>query len=554
MKSIFNLIIFLIPCFIQIIAIKEFNFKISEIHELIDSEGYNCSDIINYFLQRAYYYGPKLSAIINYNPNSIIEAISLDEFYYSNNKKKIGVLHCVPVLVKDNVDVKAMSTTCGVKALRNSVPQVNSDVILKLKNEGAIVIAKANLFEFAGAITNSELGGECRNPWDQTKACGGTSSGTAAGIAAGLAVIGVGTDTSGSIMTPAGLCGVYGLRPSFNEISTYGVFPASERHDTIGPLTRYIDDLILVNNIISKSSVNMDSIQPNKIKIGYFKNFFQEIHINSVYGNYTYDLDDQIVDNLIKSIKNMRDLKIEVVEIDLNSTQLTQMVLSIADLIFSAFSQCIPLCFKYSIDKYFNDSIKFEVDSPYKSFDDLAESSLLSEYWIKNFNMTNIQNAEATCEYSCMLHDEQRVQFTQLLETYYISNNIKALIFPTNNNLPADLNDTEFKINLSPIYFPPITGYASLTIPIGFSKPTKTATNGLPIGMMIMSKQEHLDTIFTIAKLYDEKYLTQKTLPPFAPQLNQNICQILSNNSLRIKFNLSFTFIIILIYYFLKVL
>ena len=126
-------------------------------------------------------------------------------------------------MVKDNIDVRKIPTTGGIKALRYSIPNTDAIIIEKLRLEGAIVIAKSNLAKLGSGKYESELGGSCKNPWDPSRTCGLSSAGAGAGIAAGIAVIGIGFDTEGSLMSPSTSCGIFGLRPSIGELSTTGI-------------------------------------------------------------------------------------------------------------------------------------------------------------------------------------------------------------------------------------------------------------------------------------------------------------------------------------------
>lgn len=155
---------------------KSFDFKIERLHTLIRDQGWNCTDILEYFFKRSYKYNKLINAIINYNPMAFIEAIELDELYNHSNKFR-GKLHCVPIIVKDNIDVANIPTTGGIKALRYSIPLRDAQVISRLKSHGAIVIAKSNLAELAFLNENSEYGGLCKNPFDLRRSCGGSSTG-----------------------------------------------------------------------------------------------------------------------------------------------------------------------------------------------------------------------------------------------------------------------------------------------------------------------------------------------------------------------------------------
>lgn len=169
-------LLFLLMIFGPNISIETINVELSveSIHSLITEDHWNCTDLINYFLRRSYTYNPLIRAIINYNPNVFKEAHELDDYYYLN-KRLYGNLHCVPVLVKDNIDVSGIATTGGIKALRNSVPNKDATVIQRLRKEGAIFISKANLAELASGVIDSETGGLCRNPWNLNKDCGPSS-------------------------------------------------------------------------------------------------------------------------------------------------------------------------------------------------------------------------------------------------------------------------------------------------------------------------------------------------------------------------------------------
>ena len=178
---------------------EKFEFKISYVHNLIKNNGWSCKDVVRYFIDRAVKYDPQIRSIISYNPRVFQRAQELDE-YYAENKKFIGKLHCVPMLIKDNIDMIGIPTTGGINALRNSVPQKNALVIDRLNKEGAVYLAKANMAQLAIGSTPSDSVGLCQNPFNFNRTCGGSSSGSAAGIVSGFSVVSLGTDTSGSIV------------------------------------------------------------------------------------------------------------------------------------------------------------------------------------------------------------------------------------------------------------------------------------------------------------------------------------------------------------------
>src|SRR5688572_6750371 len=152
-------------------------------------------------------------------------------------------LDCIPVILKDNYDTADMPTTGGSITLAESVPLRDAFVVRKLREAGAIILAKANLTELArGGTTVSSLGGQTRNPYDLTRTPGGSSGGTGAAIAASFGVVGTGSDTGQSVRSPASAQSLVGLRPTRGLISRSGIIPASTSQDEAGPITRTVAD------------------------------------------------------------------------------------------------------------------------------------------------------------------------------------------------------------------------------------------------------------------------------------------------------------------------
>ncbi|HEX6024526.1 MAG TPA: amidase family protein [Solirubrobacter sp.] len=190
--------------------------------------------------------GPGLNAVRILNPQALSDA-SLRDLERTTGHVR-GPLHGIPVLVKDNLDVAGLPTTAGSVALQNSIPDRDSTVVAKLRAAGAVILGKANLTEFANFMTNgmpngySSLGGQVLNPYDIDAGASGSSSGSAAAAAAGLAAVTIGTETSGSIVSPAAQQGVVGLRPTVGLVSRTGILPISDSQDTAGPITRTVAD------------------------------------------------------------------------------------------------------------------------------------------------------------------------------------------------------------------------------------------------------------------------------------------------------------------------
>ncbi len=159
----------------------------------------------------------------------------------------------ITVAVKDNIYTKRHRTTAGSKILRGFVPSIDADVLSRLKSAGAVVLGKTNLHEFAFGVTNiNPHFGDCKNPWNRDRISGGSSGGSAVAVARGMACSAIGTDTAGSVRIPAALCGVVGYKPTYGLISRRGIVPLAWSLDTVGFLTRGVEDAALLASLASE--------------------------------------------------------------------------------------------------------------------------------------------------------------------------------------------------------------------------------------------------------------------------------------------------------------
>lgn len=165
---------------------------------------------------------------------------------------RLGPLHGIPVALKDNIAVSDWLTTAGSKILADWVPNQDATVVARLKGAGAVIIGKTNMHEFAwGATTANPHYGVCRNPWDTSRFPAGSSGGSGAAVAARTCFGALGTDTGGSIRLPSAVNGVVGLRPTVGRVSNSGVIPLAWSMDTVGPMTRTVEDCAVMLNAIA---------------------------------------------------------------------------------------------------------------------------------------------------------------------------------------------------------------------------------------------------------------------------------------------------------------
>ena len=179
-------------------------------------------------------------------------------------KSFAGVLHGVPIVVKDNIHVAGVPSSAGTPALKAFVPTRNAPVAEKLIRAGAIVLGKTNMHELAFGITsNNAAFGPARNAYDPSRIAGGSSGGTGNAIAARMAAAGLGSDTGGSVRIPAALNGISGLRPSLGRYSQEGITPIAHTRDTAGPMAREVADLVLLDTIITGAR---DKVAPASLR------------------------------------------------------------------------------------------------------------------------------------------------------------------------------------------------------------------------------------------------------------------------------------------------
>jgi len=193
--------------------------------------------------------GPSLHAVMTLNPKALETARALDAERKAKGRR--SPLHGIPVVLKDNYDTFDMPTTGGSVLLEGSIPSKDAFVVKKLRDAGAIILAKLNMSEFASAGAYSSLGGQSLNPHDLTRTPSGSSGGTGVAIAAAYAPIGLGTDTGGSIRGPSTSNGIVGLKPTLGLMSRAGIIPLALSFDTGGPMARSVYDVAVSLGIMA---------------------------------------------------------------------------------------------------------------------------------------------------------------------------------------------------------------------------------------------------------------------------------------------------------------
>ena len=237
-----------------------FDKSVRDLQRAMTAGHVSSAQLVRFYLDRIVAYdqvGPSVNAVLYVNPNAAAEAQALDVERARRGPR--GPLHGIPVLLKDNFDTKDMPTTGGALALSGLVPKEDAFQVRRLRDAGAVMLGKVNLHELAlGLTTVSSLGGQTLDPYDLTRAPGGSSGGSAVAAVANFAAFTLGTDTSGSIRIPSSHNNVVGLRPSLGLSSRAGIIPFGHTQDTGGPIARTVADIA----IILDATVGFDPADP----------------------------------------------------------------------------------------------------------------------------------------------------------------------------------------------------------------------------------------------------------------------------------------------------
>lgn len=229
---------------------KPYTFTIAESLEKLEKKELSAEELVKSCLNRIEETDSSINAFITVRGEAALSRARLEDD--KRKKGKSGALCGIPVSVKDLLCTKDIPTTCGSKILENFNPPYNATVVEKLESQGAIILGKASMDEFAmGSTSETCHYGVPRNPWKEGYIAGGSSGGSAASVAAGQCLASLGSDTGGSIRQPASLCGVVGLKPTYGRVSRYGLVAFASSLDQVGPLTRDVRDCSLMMNCIA---------------------------------------------------------------------------------------------------------------------------------------------------------------------------------------------------------------------------------------------------------------------------------------------------------------
>ncbi len=479
MKYIIFLLIILLPTSINAqtsspISIDELT--INEIQESIRKGYITYEQLINIYMERINEYNDEYNAIITVNESAIDEAIALDKEYNTTGQR--SELHGIPILVKDNIDVIGMPTTNGTTALLDAYPNKDADIVEKLKEAGAIIIGKANMDEFAFKASYSQSShGYVYNAYNLLYSSYGSSGGSAVGVAANLAVAAIGTDTNLSIRLPSASAGVVGLRPTQDNINGDGIIKYDSVRDVAGPITKYVEDNAIILEIIDNTDIDYTIERENLNDINII--IFEDLITKST----------QFIEELIK-VQEEHLIDLEANLIYKNAIYIEQR--------FNENSTCYE----------FNEYIK-NTSSSITSLEELINTGGYIKPISGLLSYCNNDYKETSYYKEYLNYQED---MTKIVENYFKDLNADVIIYPTSMNEIIKISEIGYKsISTYGYQLSPITGYPSISIPIGYY-------NDLPYGMEILTTPGNEKLLYEISYLLEEKNNFYK-LPEIAPSL-----------------------------------
>jgi aspartyl-tRNA(Asn)/glutamyl-tRNA(Gln) amidotransferase subunit A len=291
--------------------------SISELHQQLKTKARSAVEITQEYLTKIEKLEPKLKSFLWVTSElALQQAQQVDEKIAKG--ETIGILAGIPIAVKDNMSTKGIPTTCASQILQGFIPSYESTVTQKLRDQGAVILGKTNLDEFAMGSSTENSGYQITaNPWDRSRVPGGSSGGSAAAVAADECVVALGSDTGGSIRQPASFCGVVGIKPTYGLVSRFGLVAYASSLDQIGSFGRTVEDTAILLQAIagydSKDSTSLKVAIPDYSQS--FSHDLQGLKVGIIQETFGEGLDEVVADSVNLAIQQLEKLGATVTEI-----------------------------------------------------------------------------------------------------------------------------------------------------------------------------------------------------------------------------------------------
>ncbi|MDH5643865.1 MAG: amidase family protein [Gemmatimonadota bacterium] len=476
--------------------------SIADIHAAMQDGRITAAQLVRHYLARIDAYdkqGPSLNSMITINDRALQQADSLDRIFAESGF--VGPLHGIPIIVKDNYDTYDLPTTAGSYSLAGSIPPDDAFQVARIREAGAIVLAKSNMAEFAFSpyeTVGSMLPGYSRNPYDTRRVTAGSSGGTAAGVAANLGAVGLGTDTGNSIRGPSSHQALVGIRSTMGLTSRDGIIPLYLDRDIGGPMARTVADAVAVFDVIAGYDPADPVTQRSEGRRA--QNYLDFLDADGLNGMRI---------GVLRQVSNTETADAEMLErfeealVDLASGGAV-----IVDAIEVPELENIEgslWCRRFRDD--LNAYLASLGDArPYVSLEEVIESGRFHPSISERLKfMQEIEGGPDENE-DCLAALDNTEILRQGVRRVLEANGLDALVYPSWNNPPRLIGDLRTPHGNNSFRIAPPTGFPAMTVPMGF------VHGNLPAGLQILGDAFSEPTLIKIAYAYEQA--TKHRRPP----------------------------------------
>jgi Asp-tRNA(Asn)/Glu-tRNA(Gln) amidotransferase A subunit family amidase len=483
------------------------------VHAAFRTGALTCRALVTAYLTRIERYddqGPSLHAIASINPEAMSDAARLDREF--SEVGLTGPLHCVPIILKDNILTAGWETTAGSLALKGYVPERDATAVTKLRAAGALLLAKSSMPDLALNVldTVNLLRGPTHNPYALDRVPAGSSGGTAVAIAANFGLVGLGTDTGGSIRGPAAHASVVGMRPTFGFNSRAGVFPLDVDSDTVGPIARRVEDAAVVLDVLmgwdpedssTEAVRRLGSVAPAtpRLEVGF--NGTRIGILSQAYLGGPLKIDSQVARLFARALTDLSSLGVEVVD-NVSLGPLPNL---------PAMERCRGL--KYNFNEFV---ATLGPGVPVKSFEELVASgrfhpSLAEELEAMMSGRFDGPDSDA-CKAAVTYRDAVSAVMTAAMDRL----SLDALVYPTWSQPPQLAANVTLRTSGQTLRFASASGFPAITVPMGFT------TDVLPLGLSLMGRKWADGDLLRLAYAF-EQATGHRRPPVVAPPIARGI-------------------------------
>ena len=470
---------------------------ISEIHAAMAAGRLTCRELVSQYLARIAAYdktGPAINALVVVNPKALEVADSLDRRFRSSGR--VGPLHCIPIIVKDNMQTTDLPTTAGSLAFQGWIPKKDAFQVKRIREAGAIVIAKSNMAEFAFSpyeTVSSILPGYTKNPYALDRVTAGSSGGTAAAVAAGFGTLGLGTDTGNSIRGPSSHQALVGIRSTMGLTSRSGVVPLYMSQDIAGPMARTVADAAAVLQVIAGE--DPDDLVTTAYAEHPAPDYRAALDRNGLRGariailHQAYDSpsnDSEVLDVFARAVAELRRA---------GATVLDSIALPTLDsLRRSQRGGCSQ--FKFDLN-HFLEALGRD-GPPLTSLDSIIRSGRYHPSIQRRLEQEQLATTPPEENPACRSRDEFRFGLRAAVVKAMDDAHVDVLIYPTWGNPPRLIGDLNTPHGDKSQFFSPNTGFPAMTVPMGYTRGT------LPAGMTLFGRPWTEATLIKLAYAYEQ--------------------------------------------------